>query len=122
MAVVLLLLLLMVIIDDGDDRNHGGGGVVVVMMSALCQGLLFAHQILSMESCTAVSNMDMRPSRKSSCLMNVSMVKKPFDRAWPRLRLNLCSSHSAPCSNSTWGQGVEVDGQHARDNVCGFGG
>jgi hypothetical protein len=57
----------------------------------------------SIWSCTAVSNMEMRPSRNSSCLMKVSMVNRPFDRAWPRRWLHLCSSHSVPCSKSTWG-------------------
>lgn len=61
-------------------------------------GATWTHQMCSMESCTAVSNILMRPSRKSSCFMKVSMVSRPFDRAVPRRRLQRCSSHSVPRS------------------------
>jgi hypothetical protein len=38
------------------------------------------------------------------------MVNRPFDRAWPRRWLNLCSSHSVPCSSSTCAGAGAADG------------
>jgi hypothetical protein len=72
-------------------------------------------QMCSMGSCTAVRSMEIRPSRKSSCLMKLIMVRSPVDRAWPRRWLHLCSSHSVPCSSSTWpGKGWRRPGRRVR--------